>query len=618
MQELKLSRVFQDVQKPFFGFSPLNEPIFSFLEILFSTISHNSFQGYSYFVVREYIMDKKFNIGILGCGASGLVTLKELLDEGHTGTVFEKSNVIGGLFTDVYQQGQMVSSNVVTMFGDFVGGNSEEGDRELLTKPRCWTFKEYSNYLNDYADHFKLRSNIHFRTMVKNVWKDVAINKWKVRVMEDIDKNGGIEKVYTFDRIAVCTGTHENTALPNFTGREKFQGVIKHLRDVKRFEDFTDRRVCIVGSGEGASDMTLAAAKYGKTSFISIRADHGWLVARYTNGPHGPSDLNTTRVRESIPYQWGISFTFIVSMINFVKAYMIQLFAGEDITLRKETLKMNLRQIKTSNSKNTYGTKNAGLVEAIVRYKCQRKPGIRELTEKTAIFEDGSEEKIDEIVCCTGFRNDFPFLDVPDQEADPVHSQLVRQVAHDARVSHDLYKHCVHPSIGDELFFIGFVRPCFGAIPPLAEMQARWYALLCSKKLSLPDKQTMIRQSKKYVEYLENRYTPYRTNRIVSLTDHGVYLDELARTIGARPPLVKMFFTEPYIWLKCMCGPLINAQYRLCGPHHQPEKARKTLRQVKWIRHMSIFFLFMLHIYGLFSFVGIKSCQPDTWHPIHA
>jgi len=561
-------------------------------------------------------MDKKLNIGILGCGASGLVTLKEILEEGHDGIVFEKSNVIGGLFTDVYQQGQMVSSNVVTMFSDFVGGNSEEGDKELLTKPRCWTFKEYSTYLNDYADHFKLRSHIHFRTDIKTVWKDVTTGKWKVRVMEDIDENDGKEKVYEFDRIVVCTGTHHKRAVPDFIGQEKFEGKIKHLRDIKTFEEFTGHRVCIVGSGEGASDMTLAAAKYGKTSFISIRADHGWIVPRYTNGPNGPSDLNTTRVRTSIPYQWGVSFNFIVIMINLFKAYIIELFTKQDLTIRKETLKMNLKQIKTSNSKNTFGTKNNGLVEAIVRYKCKRKPGIRELTEKTVIFDDGTEEEIDEIVCCTGFQNEFPFLDIPDKEADPLHSKLVSKVARDARISHDLYKHCVHPDIGDELFFVGFARPCFGAIPPLSEMQARWYALLCSKKLSLPDKQTMIRQSKEYVQYLENRYTAYRTDRIVSLTDHAVYLDELARAIGCRPPLVKMFFTEPYICLKCMCAPLINAQYRLYGPNRKPEKARKILRHVKWIRHMSLVFLFMLHTYGLFWFCGFKSCKPDTWYPI--
>jgi dimethylaniline monooxygenase (N-oxide forming) len=561
-------------------------------------------------------MDKKLNIGILGCGASGLVTLKEIMEEGHDGTIFEKSNVIGGLFTDVYQQGLMVSSNVITMFSDFVGGNSEEGDKELLTKPRCFTFIEYSKYLNDYADHFKLRSHIHFRTDIKNVWKDMTTGKWKVRVMEDIGGDEEKEKVYEFDRIAVCTGTHHKAAVPYFNGQEKFQGKIKHLRDVKQFEEFTGRRMCVVGSGEGASDLSLAAAKFGKTAFISIRADHGFIVPRYTNGPHGPSDLNTNRVRTQIPYQWGMSFSVIMLTMHLIRGYILKLFTGKDITIQKELYKMNIKQIKRANSKTTYGTKSGSIVEAIACYKCQRKPGIRELTEKTVIFEDGSEEEIDEILCCTGFQNQFPYLDTPDKEADPVHSKLVCQVAQAARISHDLYQHCVHPDFGEELFFIGFARPCFGAIPPLAEMQARWYALLCSKKLSLPDKQTMIRQTKQYVQYLEDRFTKYRTDRIVGLTDHGVYMDEIAWLIGCRPPLIRMFFTEPYIWLKCMCAPMITAQYRLYGPNRQPEKARKILRQVKWAKHLSLIILFLLPIYSLPWFFGFKSYKPDAWYPI--
>lgn len=84
---------------------------------------------------------KKQNVGIVGCGASGLATLKELLAEGHTGTVFERSNVVGGIFTTVYQQGHMVSSTIITMFSDFLGS---EGER-TLTHPRMLSFGEFSS-----------------------------------------------------------------------------------------------------------------------------------------------------------------------------------------------------------------------------------------------------------------------------------------------------------------------------------------------------------------------------------------------------------------------------------------------------------------------------------------
>jgi cation diffusion facilitator CzcD-associated flavoprotein CzcO len=78
----------------------------------------------------------KQHVGIMGCGASGLVTLKELHAEGHTGIIFERTSSIGGVFNTVYQQGFMVSSTVVTMFSDFYGSESDQA----LTHPRMLSF----------------------------------------------------------------------------------------------------------------------------------------------------------------------------------------------------------------------------------------------------------------------------------------------------------------------------------------------------------------------------------------------------------------------------------------------------------------------------------------------
>ncbi|CAM4876606.1 unnamed protein product [Rotaria socialis] len=79
----------------------------------------------------------KQHVAIIGGGASGLVTLKELREEGHTGIIFERSSHVGGIFKTVYQEGQMVSSTIITMFSDFLGS---EGER-ILTHPRMLTFE---------------------------------------------------------------------------------------------------------------------------------------------------------------------------------------------------------------------------------------------------------------------------------------------------------------------------------------------------------------------------------------------------------------------------------------------------------------------------------------------
>lgn len=556
---------------------------------------------------------KKLSIGIIGGGPSGLVTLKELLDEGHQAIIFEKAACVGGIFKTVYQQGFMVSSTVITMFGDFLGSAGED----ILKNPRMWSFIEYTNYLEEYAEHFSLKQYIRFQTSVESVWRDNASGKWKIRVKTNNDSNQQ-EQVHTFDRVVVCSGTHQLRSMPHFTGEDQYKGKIKHMQDIERFEDFKGKRVCVVGSGEAASDMTLASAKFGEKSFISVRKDHGWIVPRYIHGTNGPADLDTTRVRNSIPYKYGRLQSYLLIFYGLFISYIKQFMSLGKITIEEEILRkrllMNWDQIKTSNFRNTYGTKNGGLVEAILKYNCQRKPGIKQLKAKTVVFSDDTEEEIDEIVCCTGFDNHFAFLETDENRNDAV----IKQVAVDARVSHKLYKHCVHPLTGDQLFFIGFVRPCFGAIPPLAEMQARWYAQLCSGKVHLPDTKTMAEHSDIYVKYIEDQLTPYRTNRIVNLTDFIVYSDDIARLIHCRPNFVKMFFTEPKLWLKCQLGPIMNVQYRLCGPHAKPEEARRVILTTKWIPNTHNFFQFVL-LYGcsFLWFLGFKSCRPNTWYPIY-
>ncbi|CAF1237247.1 unnamed protein product [Adineta steineri] len=551
---------------------------------------------------------RRLHIGIIGCGCSGLVTLKELLDEGHECTVFEKSDCVGGLYREAYQQGIFVSSHLLTMFGDFIGK-----DENILKEPRMLSFIEYSEYLNDYAENFHLKKYIEFNTEVKSLWKDYSDNKWNIRLNNS-------QNIYSFDRIAICCGIFGNKNVPSFQNQDLFQGKIKHLKDIKHYEDFTNKSICIVGSGESASDMILAAAQYGKKAFLSIRNDHGFLIPRYIHGnQYGPADLDTSRVHHSIPRAWGILHTYIDMINSLIKSY-IKCFiyqrghSTEYDLIRRKGIYMNLKQIRTSNIWTTYGTKNSNLVEALIKYKdkCSRKPGIKELKKNSIIFNDNTEEFVDEIICCTGFQNSFPFIELS-SDAD----QDLKAIVNQSKISHNLYKHCYHPDLGDEIVWIGFARPALGAIPPLIELQARYFALLCSNKLKLPNKSDMNKQITKYVKYLEWQLTPYRVNRLTNLTDYLIYTDDLARIIGCRPNFTKIFFTEPKLWMKLMFGPLLNAQYRLVGPHAKPKQAKEIILKAKWVIQPNILYFIMLIIYAFFWLVfRIESCKPAAWYPL--
>lgn len=89
------------------------------------------------------------------------------------------------------------------------------------------------------------------------------------------------------------------------------------------------------------------------------------------------------------------------------------------------------------------------------------KSKVKEITETSAIFEDGTvEEGIDVIVFATGYTFSFPFLEDP----------LVK--VEDNMVL--LYKYMFPPQLEKStLACIGLIQP-LGSIFPTVELQARW------------------------------------------------------------------------------------------------------------------------------------------------
>ena len=84
-------------------------------------------------------------------------------------------------------------------------------------------------------------------------------------------------------------------------------------------------------------------------------------------------------------------------------------------------------------------------------------------------FVDGSEEEIDLVVYCTGYKMTFPFFDPeflgPRQPAAALSAGCLGRAA--------------------RAHFIGFIQP-FGPIMPLAEAQMEWVADLLGGRASLP------------------------------------------------------------------------------------------------------------------------------------
>ena len=127
-----------------------------------------------------------------------------------------------------------------------------------------------------------------------------------------------------------------------------------------------------------------------------------------------------------------------------------------------------------------FGTKNTSFIEAILdKGATYHQHEIAAVEPDAVLLQDGTRIECDLIVACTGFSPDMPFL-----SHHPDLQQHVRQ-------ARSMYKHIFPPAWGACVAFCGFVRPGVGSIPPAAEMQARYLALVLSGAATLPSEDEM-------------------------------------------------------------------------------------------------------------------------------
>ena len=182
------------------------------------------------------------------------------------------------------------------------------------------------------------------------------------------------------------------------------------------------------------------------------------------------TDLDTNRAYHSIPRWLGSS-----RVLKF-KVWLESHYASKDDDMRVLAYASALNQQRGQSWQQRFGTKNTSFIEAVLHHGATyRQDDIRSVQQRSITLTSGDVVPCDAIVVCTGFAIDFPFL-------SSSHSELVTS----ARCARRMFKHVFVPEWGDKIAFCGFIRPGIGSIPPAAEMQARYTALVLAGKLALP------------------------------------------------------------------------------------------------------------------------------------
>lgn len=220
-------------------------------------------------------------VAVIGAGLTGLVAIKENLSEGSSVQCFEKLGHIGGqwayspeapegVHSSMYHGCILNSCRDTSSFSDF--------PLDPARYPDYFSHYLQLRYLNEYADHFKVKKHIRFNTQVLQC-VPAAQGGWTLEVQE---KDGEREE-HHFDALICASGALATPVTPDFAGRESFRGELLHSHHYRTPSPFEGKRVAIIGLGSSAVDIACELGPQAAELHLITRRG-GWVLPRYVLG----------------------------------------------------------------------------------------------------------------------------------------------------------------------------------------------------------------------------------------------------------------------------------------------------------------------------------------------
>lgn len=451
---------------------------------------------------------------VIGAGCSGLTSVKALRAAGLAPVCFEMSDRVGGNWvfgnkngrSGAYRSLHINTSRQRMEFGDF------PMPEDLPDFPH---HRHVAAYFEGYARHFGLHENIRFehevlscRPLREPVPQDTALRDSDTDATELLDTGGwsvmvrdlttGTTREHIFDALVVANGHHWDPAWPDPPIPGSFQGTVLHSHayvDPTTPMDLRGKRVVVVGMGNSAMDIAAELCRPGMADRLFLSSRRGaWVLPKYIRGK--PLDQGSFfprwlpgKLRRQLVTR---SFTLLYGrMSDYGLPEPDHLLGEAHPTVSSEVPSL---------------TGSGDIVP---------KPAIERFEGEEVRFSDGTRERVDVIVFCTGYHVSFPFF------GPEVLSAPGNELPLFFRVFERRYQ---------GLCLIGFAQP-LGAIMPIAERQAEWVAEYLAGRYALPSSREMDVVIAAEARAVRRRFVASRRHTLQIEPDR--YLEELERERSA-------------------------------------------------------------------------------------
>ncbi|MFI2436108.1 flavin-containing monooxygenase [Streptomyces sp. NPDC018693] len=402
---------------------------------------------------------------LIGAGLSGLATARALKARGVDFVCLEKAPGVGGIWRqpDAGERGpgylslHLNSTKQLTGFADFPMPASY---------PVYPSHSDMAAYLRAYAEWAGVLDHIELETAVESV-RQRPDGTWTV-VSRDA---AGTARTRTFTQVVVASGHNTEPVMPALPpGHETFEGTILHAFDYRDGGDYDGQRVVVVGLGASAVDIAADLSRHAERTLLSVRRGLHIL----------PKQIFGMPLDEIAEAPWWTAMSLEEQRRFLEQALLVARGKLADYGLPEPDHPVFASAV-TLSDEILSRIRHGGVIP---------RPAIDRVEGDRVLFTDGTAERADAIVYCTGYRMSYPFL----PEGCPV----------GAGGSVELYKRVVAPDHAG-LSFIGLVRP-HGSITRLVEAQARWMARLAAGEAVLPAPEVMRKEISTHLSAIAGQY----------------------------------------------------------------------------------------------------------------
>jgi len=309
-------------------------------------------------------MLKGNRVVIIGAGAAGLVTAKELVDNGFQVVIYEQGHNVGGVWnyaesTAMYDSlrtnlpKEIMAFSIEDPFPDY--GSEEREDHSFLTH------REVQSYLENFAVKHALLEHIQFNQTVSSVRKPVGSHLWTV----DTSHSGCASSVQC-DAVVVCNGHFSTPFTPQDTpGLEHFNGVCHHSSAYDRIKlSLAGKNVLVVGSNSSGTDMARELISIASAVYVSDRSSTCDVHAVFTDvapNLHVLPGIQCVQEDGSVMFTNGVSCS--VDVILWCTGYLfdcpfLHTAANTSSTKTTSTPNSTTNSTDTTNTANTTNTTN--------------------------------------------------------------------------------------------------------------------------------------------------------------------------------------------------------------------------------------------------------------------